>query len=288
VSEDLEVDKQSSRRLYEEVFGRGNYAVADEILTADVISHGPGVSPVVGTDPIKRQAALLRSAFPDLQVVLGDQLAEGDRVSTRWSASGTHTGPLNLPTGAVEPSGTTIAFDEIRIDRYVGGRIVEAWFLPDRMTLWRQLGLVPAPPAPSPRSGEIHHFGLTVRDVDVSAKWYVEHLGFQKVGEFESPDGARRKVFLRHDGLRARLGLTEHRSGNQDVFDETRVGLDHMAFAVEDHTELAAWVTRLTAARVVHSPIAPANSIPGAAVLVFRDPDNIQLEFFLDPSRGSA
>jgi predicted SnoaL-like aldol condensation-catalyzing enzyme len=97
VSEDLEVDKQSSRRLYEEVFGRGNYAVADEILTADVISHGPGVSPVVGTDPIKRQAALLRSAFPDLQVVLGDQLAEGDRVSTRWSASGTHTGPLNLP-----------------------------------------------------------------------------------------------------------------------------------------------------------------------------------------------
>ncbi len=181
MSEDLEVDKQSSKRLYEEVFGRGNYDVADEILAADVVSHGPGVSPVVGTDPLKRQAALLRGAFPDLQVVLSDQLAEGDRVTSRWSASGTHTGPLNLPTGAVEPSGTTIAFEEMRIDRFAGGRIVESWFLPDRMTLWRQLGLFPAPTAPSPRSGDIHHFGLTVRDVDVSAKWYVETLGFERV-----------------------------------------------------------------------------------------------------------
>ena len=38
--------------------------------------------------------------------------------------------------------------------------------------------------------------------------------------------------------------------------------------------------------KVVNSPIASANSIPGAAVLVFRDPDNIQLELFVDPSGG--
>ena len=133
----------------------------------------------------------------------------------------------------------------------------------------------------------IHHLGLTVRDVDASAAWYVEVLGFRRVGEFESPDGARRKVFLRHDGLPARLGLTQHRDGGRYVFDETRAGLDHLAFAVTDRAELDAWATRLAAADVVHSPVAPANSIPGAAVVVFRDPDNIQLELFFDPS-GSA
>ncbi|PZS24996.1 MAG: glyoxalase [Pseudonocardiales bacterium] len=130
----------------------------------------------------------------------------------------------------------------------------------------------------------IHHFGLTVGNVDASAAWYVEVLGFRRVGEFASSDGARRKVFLRHAGLRARLGLTEHRDGASDVFDETRVGLDHLAFEVADRAELDAWASRLATAGVVHTSVMPANSIPDAAVLVLRDPDNIQLELFFDPS----
>jgi glyoxylase I family protein len=129
----------------------------------------------------------------------------------------------------------------------------------------------------------LHHFGLTVRDVDTSSAWYEEVLGFTRVGEFTAPDGARRKVFLRHDGLQARLGLTQHRHGSQQPFDETRPGLDHLAFAVSDRQELDTWVTRLGNAQVTHSPVMPANSIPGAAVVVFRDPDNIQLELFTDP-----
>jgi len=129
----------------------------------------------------------------------------------------------------------------------------------------------------------IHHLGLTVRDVDASAAWYVEVLGFRRVGEFASADGSRRKVFLRHDGLDARLGLTQHRDNDGGAFDETRVGLDHLAFAVSDRAELDRWAQRLTDASVTHSPIDQANSIPGAYVLVFRDPDNIQLELFADP-----
>ncbi len=129
----------------------------------------------------------------------------------------------------------------------------------------------------------IHHLGLTVRDVEASAAWYGDVLNFRRVDSYASPDGARRKVFLRHDGLRTRLGLTEHRGGDLGAFDETRVGLDHLAFEVAERDELDAWEARLTAAAVPHAPIAPANSIPGAVVLVFRDPDNIQLELFVDP-----
>jgi glyoxylase I family protein len=130
----------------------------------------------------------------------------------------------------------------------------------------------------------LHHLGLTVRDVKVSAAWYEDVLGFRRAGDFEAPDGARRKVFLRHEGLGVRLGLTQHRHGPQDLFDETRPGLDHLAFAVADRADLDAWAERLAGAAVTHSSIAAANSVPGAAVLVFRDPDNIQLELFFDPS----
>jgi predicted ester cyclase len=149
VDGEVEANKQRSRRLYEEVFGRGNYGVADEILAEDAVSHGPGGSPVLGTAAIKGQAALLRTALPDMTVELSDQFGYEDRVVSRWSASGTHSGPLNMPTGALPPTGGRIAFDEFRIDRHAGGRIVEAWFMPDRMTLWQQLGLLPAPPGPA-------------------------------------------------------------------------------------------------------------------------------------------
>jgi glyoxylase I family protein len=129
----------------------------------------------------------------------------------------------------------------------------------------------------------IHHFGLTVRDAEASAAWYQDVLGFRPAGTFQAPGGARRKIFLQHDGLGARLGLTQHRAGSQEAFDETRVGLDHLAFGVASPAELETWAGRLAAAGVTHSPVAPANSIPGAAVLVFRDPDGIQLELFAGP-----
>jgi predicted ester cyclase len=149
MSHEVETNKLRSRRLYEEIFGKGNYGVADELMAADITNHGPGSPPVLGTEGIKRQAALLRTAIPDLHVTLNDQFGDEDRVVSRWTGSGTHAGPLNLPTGSVEGTGTSISFDEIRIDRYANGRIAESWWIPDRYTLWQQLGLLPAPP-PAP------------------------------------------------------------------------------------------------------------------------------------------
>jgi hypothetical protein len=52
-------EKERSRRLYEEIFGKGNYAVADDLMAAGIVNHGPGSPPVLGTEGIKRQAALL-------------------------------------------------------------------------------------------------------------------------------------------------------------------------------------------------------------------------------------
>jgi predicted ester cyclase len=142
---DIAANKKLAGRLYEEVFARGNLATADEILAPDCVSHGPGMPPRIGTDDIKRQAALLREAAPDLAVALEDQVAEGDRVASRWRAFGTHTGNLVLSTGgSLPPTGRRFEFSEIRIDRIAGGRIVESWFIPDRAGLMQQLSAPPA------------------------------------------------------------------------------------------------------------------------------------------------
>lgn len=161
MSDEVEANQQRSRRLYEEIFGRGNYAVADELMAADIVNHGPGSPPVPGTEGIKRQAALLRAAFPDLRVTLNDQFGHADRVVSRWTGSGTHTGPLTMPGMALAATGNRISFDEIRIDRYATGRIVESWWIPDRFALWQQLGLLPAPPAPAAASSETLGAGNT-------------------------------------------------------------------------------------------------------------------------------
>jgi catechol 2,3-dioxygenase-like lactoylglutathione lyase family enzyme len=130
----------------------------------------------------------------------------------------------------------------------------------------------------------VHHFGLTVCDAERSARWYEEVLGFTRVGDFEAPDGARRKVFLDHPGLGVRLGLVQHRGSQPEPFDETRVGLDHLAFLVPREADLIEWVRRLTEAGVPFSPPAETNTIRGARVIVLRDPDNIQLEIVADPA----
>jgi predicted ester cyclase len=137
-----DANKAMARRLYEEVFGRGNYDAADEIMAETCVSHGPGSPPSTGTSQIKRQAVLLRGAIPDLRVILHDQIAEGDRVASRWEGEGTFTGEFPGPAGPLASTGAAISFAEIRIDRFAGGRIVESWFIPDRMSLWQQLGLM--------------------------------------------------------------------------------------------------------------------------------------------------
>jgi glyoxylase I family protein len=127
---------------------------------------------------------------------------------------------------------------------------------------------------------------LTVRDVEASAEWYVRVLGFEPAGGFEAPDGARRKRFLTHPGFGIRLGLTQHAATTDGRFDETRVGLDHLAFAVGGRDELDRWAAHLAASGVTCSPIAPANTMERTHVLVLRDPDNIQLELIATPPNG--
>jgi predicted ester cyclase len=85
--------------------------------------------------------ATLRAAFPDIHFMIEDQIAEGDRVVTRWSARATHTGEYQ----GISPTGKQLSVTGIDIDRIANGKVVECWPHMDELGLLQQLGVVPTP-----------------------------------------------------------------------------------------------------------------------------------------------
>jgi predicted ester cyclase len=74
------------------------------------------------------------------QVTIEDQIAEGDRVVTRWSGQSTHQGEFM----GIPPTGKTVRVTSISIDRVAGGQIVESWWESDQLGMMQQLGVVPS------------------------------------------------------------------------------------------------------------------------------------------------
>ncbi|HSN02188.1 MAG TPA: VOC family protein [Acidimicrobiales bacterium] len=127
-----------------------------------------------------------------------------------------------------------------------------------------------------PEIRNINHVALTVSDVARSVTWYEEVLGLIRVMEGPHPDGAGSFVLLATADFSVMVGLHAHDVNGGERFNEAVTGLDHVSFGVTSHEELEAWETRLSELGIEHSPV---NDQVGYSVVVFRDPDNIQLEF---------
>ncbi|MDN5794332.1 MAG: VOC family protein [Intrasporangium sp.] len=128
-----------------------------------------------------------------------------------------------------------------------------------------------------PAFSAISHLDLTVSDAERSAHWYVETLGLRRIRRADL-DG-RIMIVLLHPPTGLIIGLNQHDEQTADRFDEHRPGLDHVGFTVSERTELERWQQRLADLGVDHSPVTDSTSGSGTA-LVFRDPDNIQLELW--------
>ncbi len=118
----------------------------------------------------------------------------------------------------------------------------------------------------------VSHISLSVRDRDVSVRWYVDVLGFDVVAAMDE-DRWKRSVCLDSSGIM--LSLTEHQ--NPKPCDYANIGVDHVSFAVSDRSMLDEWQERFTELGVVHSPVVDS---PYGSVLSFSDPDGIALELF--------
>jgi steroid delta-isomerase-like uncharacterized protein len=137
-----EQSKALMRRGIEEVWTRGNFTVAGELLASDFVVHASQqIGELHGPEGVTRYFAALREAFPDLHFTIEDQVAEGDRAVTRWTARGTHRGAFR----GIPPSGKQVSLAGINIIRVAGGKAVEGWMSLDELGLLRQLGALPAP-----------------------------------------------------------------------------------------------------------------------------------------------
>ena len=135
-----EENKAVARRAFEEHFNTGNFDLAQEIFAADYVNHDPSL-PRSGSGPEAANQAvrLYREAFPDAQITVEDQVAEGDKVATRWSARGTHQGELL----GVGPTGNQVQITGISISRIEDGKIAEDWINYDALGMMQQIGAIP-------------------------------------------------------------------------------------------------------------------------------------------------
>ena len=124
----------------------------------------------------------------------------------------------------------------------------------------------------------LHHIALTVTDTDASVAWYERVFGITLQLEYDHEGGAG--LLLADPAWRLVIVLHRHDANQSERFAESRTGLDHVGFSVSTRAELEAWQRHLEALGVSQSPIADT---PYGYILVFRDPDNIQLELFAPP-----
>ena len=127
------------RRAFDEV-AMGNMTTVDEIIGPEFVRHDLAGGPEAhGPDGVKRLIAGLRTAFPDLQATIDDIFSDGEKVVVRFTARGTHRGPLQ----GMAPTGREATWCGVNIYRVSGGQIRETWQLADGLGLLRQLCAAP-------------------------------------------------------------------------------------------------------------------------------------------------
>jgi steroid delta-isomerase-like uncharacterized protein len=137
-----EQNKSVVRRLFDELWNKGNLQVADELI-APTYQHHDASTPDLGKGPEseKKRVNLYRTAFHDFRLNIEDLLADGETVVARWSCRGAHMGELN----GIAPTGKQFAITGVTIARFSNGKIVEGFVNWDALGLMRQLGVVPEP-----------------------------------------------------------------------------------------------------------------------------------------------
>jgi predicted ester cyclase len=112
----------------------------DELVEPDATIRTPLPGDATGAQKLKQVWMVLLQAFPDLHLTVEDLIGEGDKVVARIVCTGTHLGEYM----GLEPTGKSIAYDEIFIFRFANGRVVETWGVVDVLSQMKQLGVIPA------------------------------------------------------------------------------------------------------------------------------------------------
>jgi steroid delta-isomerase-like uncharacterized protein len=134
-----EQNKTIVRRLLEEPW-TGNLRVVDELIDPKYIGYDPAIpEPLRGPDGFKENVATYLAAYSDARITVDEQIAEGDKVATRWTGRGTHDGDLM----GVSPTGKKVTVSGLTFSRIANGKVVEEYTNWDTFGMMQKLGVVP-------------------------------------------------------------------------------------------------------------------------------------------------
>ena len=127
-----------------EVFNKGNLDLIDELYSKNYLSHAPATAREInGPEAMKQYVSELRSAFPDLNITIDDTIAEGEKIVSLQTLTGTHKGEFN----GIPPTGKKFSLKSAIVNKIVNGKFVETWVYMDSLDLMQQLGIIQMPPA---------------------------------------------------------------------------------------------------------------------------------------------
>jgi steroid delta-isomerase-like uncharacterized protein len=132
----MESNKAVVRRFIAEIWNAGNLAAANDLVHPEYTISGIGTGP----DAVRHNVSVYRTAFPDLEWVVEQLIAEGDWVAVRLTLRGTHLGPL----GDIPASGKPVTMKEMVFWRVDSGQLREIWSQGDALGLRIQIGAIPA------------------------------------------------------------------------------------------------------------------------------------------------
>lgn len=127
------------RRAFAEIMARGRVAAIDELFAPDFAGHDTAGG-TFGREEFTEGVRAMLSAFSDRRVEIADQIVDGDKVVTRWIATGVHSGDLD----GIPATGRRVRLTGISIDRIAAGKVAESWEVTDDAGLLRQLGVLPS------------------------------------------------------------------------------------------------------------------------------------------------
>jgi steroid delta-isomerase-like uncharacterized protein len=134
-------NKSVIRTFIEDVINQGRLERADDIVIGDFVELDPLPGQAQGREGLKEVIRQMRSAFPDIRWMVDEMLAEGDKVFTRFTWSGTHEGAfLGVPA-----TGRRITVKGMVIDRLVAGKMADSRILMDTLGMMQQLGALSVP-----------------------------------------------------------------------------------------------------------------------------------------------
>lgn len=129
------------KRLIEEPW-KGNWDVIDEYVAPGYVGHDSAEpEPIRGPAGVRANVEMYLAGFPGGRITVDDQVAEGDKVATRWTGRGTQTGEI----AGIAPTGKEVTVSGLTISKLSGGQVVEEWTTWDTLGMLVQLGAISEP-----------------------------------------------------------------------------------------------------------------------------------------------